>query len=78
MEETAKAFSPKLIIAGSSAYPRDWDYARIRRICDDVKAKLMVDMAHFSGLVASKQLNNPFEFADIVTTTTHVRKGGGD
>ena len=71
LEKTAKKFCPKLIIAGSSAYPRDWDYARFRSICDSVKATLMVDMAHFSGLVASGLMNNPFKYADIVTTTTH-------
>ena len=71
LERIAIRFSPKLIIAGSSAYPRDWDYKRVRGICDKVKARLMVDMAHYSGLVAAQILSNPFEYADIVTTTTH-------
>jgi glycine hydroxymethyltransferase len=72
LERTAKRFCPKLIIGGSSAYPRDWDYERLRKIADDVKDCLvMVDMAHFSGLVASKVIRSPFEFADFVTTTTH-------
>jgi glycine hydroxymethyltransferase len=71
MERRAKMFLPKLLIAGGSAYPREWDYARMRRIADTVGAKLMVDMAHISGLVAAKIAANPFEHADIVTTTTH-------
>jgi len=71
LEKLAKLFVPKLIIAGGSAYPRDWDYKRYRQICDAVGARLLVDMAHFSGLVAAQEHNNPFEFADVVTTTTH-------
>ena len=71
MERRAKMFLPKLIIAGGSAYPREWDYARIRQIADSVGAKLMVDMAHISGLVAGKVADSPFPYADIVTTTTH-------
>lgn len=71
LERSALVFKPKLIIAGGSAYPRDWDYARYRKICDAVGARLLVDMAHFSGLVAAQEHNNPFEFADLVTTTTH-------
>jgi len=71
MEKTAKRFCPKLIVVGGSAYPRDWDYARVRAICDAVNAKMHVDMAHYSGLVATEVLKNPFEFADLVTTTTH-------
>lgn len=71
MERRAKMFLPKLIIAGGSAYPREWDYARIRQIADTVGAKLMVDMAHISGLVAGKVADSPFLYADIVTTTTH-------
>ena len=67
----AKIFMPKLIIAGGSAYPRDWDYKRYREICDSVGALLLVDMSHFSGLVAAQEHNNPFEFADLVTSTTH-------
>ena len=64
-------FCPKLIVGGSSAYPRDWDYKRLREIADKVDAKLLIDMAHFSGLVAAGILNSPFAYADVVTTTTH-------
>eukprot|EP00744_Colponema_vietnamica_P000473 GILI01000862.1.p2 GENE.GILI01000862.1~~GILI01000862.1.p2 ORF type:complete len:451 (+),score=160.79 GILI01000862.1:110-1462(+) len=71
LEETAKIFRPKLIIAGASAYPRDFDYARFKKICTDVGAYFMVDMAHFSGLVATQEHNDPFPHADIVTSTTH-------
>lgn len=71
LERLAMLFKPKLIIAGGSAYPRDWDYKRYRQVCNQVGAKLMVDMAHYSGLVATQLHNDPFEFADIVTTTTH-------
>jgi glycine hydroxymethyltransferase len=71
MEYRAKMFLPKLLIAGGSAYPREWDYQRMREIADSVGAKLMVDMAHISGLVAGGVADSPFEFADIVTTTTH-------
>eukprot|EP00494_Astrolonche_serrata_P030605 UN30873 len=71
LEKMAKVFSPKMIIGGSSAYPRDWDWKRLREIADSVKAKLMGDIAHFSGLVAGGQLNNAFEYCDVVTTTTH-------
>lgn len=71
LESLAKLYKPRLIIAGGSAYPRDWDYKRYRAICDSVGAYLMVDMAHFSGLVAAEEHNNPFEYADVVTSTTH-------
>ncbi|OIW14041.1 hypothetical protein TanjilG_11386 [Lupinus angustifolius] len=71
LEKTAILFRPKLIIAGASAYPREIDYPRFRKIADEVGAFLMMDMAHISGLVAASVLNNPFEFCDIVTTTTH-------
>ncbi|CAL0334690.1 unnamed protein product [Lupinus luteus] len=71
LEKTAILFRPKLIVAGASAYPREIDYARFRKIADEVGAFLMMDMAHISGLVAASVLNNPFEFCDIVTTTTH-------
>ncbi|XP_061356081.1 serine hydroxymethyltransferase 3, chloroplastic [Gastrolobium bilobum] len=71
LEKTANLFRPKLIIAGASAYPRDIDYPRMRKIADEVGAFLMMDMAHISGLVAASVLANPFEFCDIVTTTTH-------
>ena len=71
MEYRAKMFLPKLLIAGGSAYPREWDYKRMREIADSVGAKLMVDMAHISGLVAGRVVDSPFKYADIVTTTTH-------
>jgi glycine hydroxymethyltransferase len=71
LTSTSKLFRPKLIVAGGSAYARNWDYKRYREICDDVKAVLLVDMAHVSGLVAAGVLPSPFEYADVVTTTTH-------
>ena len=71
LEQTAKRFNPRLIICGASAYPRDLDYKRFRSIADSVGAYLMCDMAHISGLVATGEANNPFEFCDLVTTTTH-------
>jgi len=71
LESQAELFRPKMIISGGSAYPREWDYARLRAIATKVGAILMVDMAHFAGLVAGKVLASPFEYADIVTTTTH-------
>jgi glycine hydroxymethyltransferase len=71
LENKAMSCSPKLIICGASAYPRDWDYKRLRDIADRCGAYLMADMAHISGLVAKKEANNPFEFCDVVTTTTH-------
>jgi len=67
----AEAHKPKLIVGGGSAYPRIIDFARMRRIADSVGALLMVDMAHFSGLVAAGLHPNPCEWADIVTSTTH-------
>ena len=71
MERRANMFLPKLLIGGGSAYPREWDYARMRKIADSVGALLMVDMAHISGLVAGRVARNPFEYADVVTSTTH-------
>lgn len=71
MEQRALTFLPKLLIAGGSAYPRDWDYKRMREIADKVGAYLLADIAHFSGLVACGEHNNPFEYCDVVTTTTH-------
>ncbi|CAM8952816.1 unnamed protein product [Rhodiola kirilowii] len=71
LEKTAILFRPKLIIAGASAYPRDFDYPRMRKIADAVGAFLMMDMAHISGLVAASVVADPFKFCDIVTTTTH-------
>ncbi len=71
LEERAKLFLPKCIIAGGSAYPRDWDYERFLKIAKSVGAYLLVDMAHISGLIAVGEANNPFLYADVVTTTTH-------
>lgn len=71
LEKTAILFRPKLIIAGASAYPREFDYYRMRKIADAVGAFLMMDMAHISGLVAASVVADPFEYCDVVTTTTH-------
>lgn len=71
MEAQALVFRPRILVAGASAYPREWDYRRLREIADKVGAYLMMDMAHISGLVAAAVVGNPFEFAHIVTTTTH-------
>ncbi len=71
MEKLADEHRPKMIIAGGSAYARQWDFARFRKIADSVGALLLVDMAHFSGLVAAGLHSNPCEYADIVTSTTH-------
>ncbi|MDL2239072.1 serine hydroxymethyltransferase [Bacteroidales bacterium OttesenSCG-928-K03] len=71
MEEIALANKPKLIIAGASAYSRDWDYKRMREIADKVGAILMADISHPSGLIAKKLLNDPMPYCHIVTTTTH-------
>lgn len=71
VERLAKEYKPKLIVAGGSAYPRQIDFARFRKIADEIGAYLMVDMAHFAGLVAGGCHPNPLEFADVVTTTTH-------
>jgi glycine hydroxymethyltransferase len=62
---------PKLLIAGASAYPRDWDYARLKASIDKVEGFLLVDIAHYAGLVAAQLHNDPFQYADLVTTTTH-------
>ena len=71
MEQLALQHKPKLIIAGGSAYSREWDYARMRAIADQVGAIFMVDMAHPAGLIAAGLLNNPTKWAHIVTSTTH-------
>ncbi|MDH6133147.1 glycine hydroxymethyltransferase [Kitasatospora sp. MAA4] len=76
VERLAKEHQPKLIIAGWSAYPRQLDFAAFRRIADEVGAYLMVDMAHFAGLVAAGLHPNPVPYADVVTTTTHKTLGG--
>jgi len=69
--QKAREHKPKLIIAGGSAYPRIIDFNKFREICDEVGAYLLVDMAHFSGLVAGGAYPSPFPYADIVTSTTH-------
>lgn len=71
MEELALKEKPKLIIGGGSAYSREWDYARMRKIADQVGALFMVDMAHPAGLIAAGLLDNPLKYAHIVTSTTH-------
>jgi glycine hydroxymethyltransferase len=76
VERLAREHRPKLILAGWSAYPRQLDFAEFRRIADEVGAYLMVDMAHFAGLVAAGLHPNPVPFADVVTTTTHKTLGG--
>lgn len=76
VERLAKENSPKVIIAGWSAYPRQLDFAEFRRIADEVGAKLWVDMAHFAGLVAAGLHPNPVPYADVVTSTTHKTLGG--
>src|SRR4051795_10708790 len=76
VEQLAREHKPKLIVAGWSAYPRQLDFAEFRRIADEVGAKLMVDMAHFAGLVAAGEHPSPIPYADVVTTTTHKTLGG--
>lgn len=71
MEKLALENKPKLIIGGGSAYSREWDYARMRKIADEVGALLMIDMAHPAGLIAAGLLDNPLKYAHIVTSTTH-------
>jgi glycine hydroxymethyltransferase len=71
MEEVAHREKPKMIIGGASAYSRDWDYERMRKIADSIGAIFMVDMAHPAGLIAAGLLNNPLKYAHIVTSTTH-------
>ena len=71
LEQVARNEKPKLIIAGASAYSREWDYARIRKIANEIGAIFMVDMAHPAGLIAAGLLENPLKHAHIVTSTTH-------
>lgn len=71
MESLAKECHPKLIIGGASAYSREWDYERMRKIADEVGALLWIDMAHTAGLIAAGLLKNPVKYAHIVTSTTH-------
>ncbi len=71
LEDIASKFKPNLIVCGYSAYSRDLDYAKFREIADMNNSYLLCDMAHFSGLVATKEADNPFPYCDVVTTTTH-------
>ncbi|KAJ3601972.1 hypothetical protein NHX12_029733, partial [Muraenolepis orangiensis] len=71
LDVTARLFRPKIIIAGTSAYARLIDYARVKKLCTEVKAYMLSDMAHISGLVAAGSIPSPFDHSDIVTTTTH-------
>jgi len=71
LEENAIQFQPKLLIVGASAYPRDYDYDKFRDIANKCGAYLMADIAHTSGLIASRLMNDPFKYCDVVTTTTH-------
>jgi len=71
IERQVLEFKPKLLIAGVSAYPRDLDYKKFRQICDKVGAYLVSDMAHVSGLIAVQEAPDPFEYSDVVTSTTH-------
>ncbi|KAL1835836.1 hypothetical protein VTJ49DRAFT_6017 [Mycothermus thermophilus] len=71
LEKNAQLFRPKILVAGTSAYCRLIDYARMRKIADSVGAYLVVDIAHISGLVAAGVIPSPFDYADVVTTTTH-------
>ena len=71
LKSLAKIYKPRLIICGASAYPRDWDYKTLRETADEHGAFLMADIAHTSGLVAAGELADPFQYCDVVTTTTH-------
>lgn len=71
LEKQAREHQPKLIICGASAYSRDWDYKRIRKVADEIGALVLADISHPAGLIAKKILNDPFEHCQIVTTTTH-------
>jgi len=71
MEQLAKEHNPKMIVVGASAYSRDWDYARVRKIADSVNALVLCDMSHPAGLVAARLLENPVPHCHICTTTTH-------
>jgi len=71
LEETARREKPKMIICGASAYSRDWDYARIRSVADEIGALVLADIAHPAGLIAAGILNDPFDHCHIVTSTTH-------
>ncbi|PNY13303.1 serine hydroxymethyltransferase 1-like protein [Trifolium pratense] len=81
LEERALDFRPKILICGGSSYPREWDYARFRHIADKCGAVLLCDMAQISGIIAAKECVNPFDYCDVVTSTTHKSlrgpRGGG-
>lgn len=76
LEQDALSFKPNMIICGYSAYPRDLDYKRFREIADINNSYLLCDMAHFSGLVATNECNNPFDYCDVITSTTHKTLAG--
>lgn len=76
VKEAVKEFKPKMLICGASAYSRDFDYKKFREAADEVDAFLLADIAHISGLIAGKQMNSPFEYCDVVTTTTHKSMRG--
>ena len=71
LKTNANLFKPRLLVCGGSAYPRDWDYKFLLEVAQSQSAYLLCDMAHISGLVAAKEQNSPFEYCDVVTTTTH-------
>ena len=71
LEKVAKRERPKMIICGASAYSRDWDYKRIRKVADEIEALVLADISHPAGLIAAKLLNDPLEYCHIVTSTTH-------
>ncbi|MFN5984373.1 MAG: serine hydroxymethyltransferase, partial [Fluviicola sp.] len=71
LEEVARREKPKMIICGASAYSRDWDYARIRKVADEIGALILADISHPAGLIAAGLLNDPLEHCHIITTTTH-------
>lgn len=71
LERKALDYRPRILVCGGSSYPREWDYGRFRQIADNCEAILMCDMAHISGLVAAKEVASPFDYCDIVTSTTH-------
>ncbi|HLW40321.1 MAG TPA: serine hydroxymethyltransferase, partial [Brumimicrobium sp.] len=71
LERKAKEIKPKLIIVGASAYSRDWDYARVRKVADEIGALILADISHPAGMIAAKLLNNPMEHCHIITSTTH-------
>jgi glycine hydroxymethyltransferase len=71
LEEVARREKPKMIICGASAYSRDWDYARIRKVADEVGALILADISHPAGLIAAGLLSDPLDHCHIITTTTH-------